>query len=706
MKYVEKSFKYGDQVFTLETGRIARQATGAVLVKASGTVVLVTVVGKGESREQRNFLPLTVNYQERYYANGRLPGGFIKRESRPSTQETLISRLIDRSLRPLFPKSYTNEIQVVATVMSLDPEILPDIPALIGAAAALELSGIPFDGALAGARVGYLDGGYVLNPSAKQLEVSELDLIVAGTKEAILMVESEAKELTEKVMLDAVMFGHRQLQAAISAIEEFAKEAGVVKSPSFTGNLSSNHEEITSRVRQLAHEDLQRVYELVDKRERSTRLGEIHSKIETQLIAELEGKGALTLGVEGTINLINGVMFELERQIVRERVLSGLPRIDGRDRETVRQISIDLGCLPRVHGSALFTRGETQALVAATLGTGSDAQIIDVPAGESSETFLLHYNFPPYCTGEVGMMGSPKRREIGHGNLARMALKNVIPDQTEFPYVIRVVSEITESNGSSSMATVCGTSLALMDAGIPIKAAVAGVAMGLIKEGDQFAVLTDILGDEDHLGDMDFKVAGTAVGITALQMDIKITGITEEIMGLALAQAKIGRIKILDLIHEKIATPRETISDFAPRITTIQIDPSKIRDVIGKGGSVIRGLIEETGASIDVKDNGIVMIASADKEAAARAREKIELITAEPELGKIYDGTVTRIMDFGAVVSFLSNKDGLVHISQIAKERVNDVRDYLTEGQAVKVKVIEVDKAGKVKLSIKEVGQN
>ncbi len=695
MKYIKKSFQYGEQIVTLETGAIARQATGAVVVSMGDTVVLVTVVAEKEAATDRDFFPLTVNYQERYYANGRLPGGFMKREGRPSTQETLISRLIDRPIRPLFPEGFTSEVQIIATVMSLDPEILPDVPALIGAAAALAVSGVPFNGPLASARVGYKNGSYFLNPTAKQLQDLDLDLVVAGTKTAILMVESEAKELTEKVMLGAVMFGHKEMQVVIDAIKEFAEEAGKTK---WDFKPSDVHQDLVKRIKQEIETSLVAAYAITDKNSRYPRLEEIRKQAVDRFVSE---------GAEANLTKehVTNIVFELERQIVRQRILGGLPRIDGRDHKTVRPIDINLGVLPRAHGSSVFTRGETQAFVAATLGTEGDAQIIDVPAGESTDTFLFHYNFPPYATGEVGMVGSPKRREIGHGNLARRALQAVIPSKEKFPYVIRVVSEITESNGSSSMASVCGGSLALMDAGVPIKAPVAGIAMGLIKEQERFAVITDILGDEDHLGDMDFKVAGTTDGITALQMDIKIDGITEEIMRIALDQAKEARFHIFNLMHAKIAAPREHISDFAPRITTMHINPEKIRDVIGKGGVVIRGLTEETGATIDIKDDGTIMIASADKLAAAEAKRRIEMITAEAEVGKIYTGKVTKIMDFGAVVSFLPNKDGLVHISQISTTRVNDVHDYLQEGQEVTVKVIEVDRSGKVRLSIKEAAE-
>ncbi len=691
MKHVKKSFQYGDHLVTLESGAVARQATGSVMVTIGDTVLLVTAVGERDTKEARDFFPLTVNYQERYYANGKLPGGFIKRESRPSTQETLISRLIDRSLRPLFPDGFTNEVQVVATLISLDPNILPDIPALLGAAAALEISGIPFQGPLAGARVGYGNGTFLLNPTAKQLEDSDLDLVVAGTEKAILMVESEARELDEVTMLGAVMFGYQQMQGALQAIREFAQEAG---KPKWNFIPQGEDRALIERIEAIAKIDLVKAYEIIDRQQRNERLKEINSA----LVEKFSSDDELI-----TSERIANIVFSLERQIVRERILDNLLRIDGRDRVSVRPIDIKLGLLPRAHGSAIFTRGETQALVTATLGTESDAQIIDAPAGEGSERFMLHYNFPPYCTGEVGNMGSPRRREIGHGNLAKRALQAVMPPKDKFPYVVRLVSEITESNGSSSMASVCGGSLALMDAGIPVKAPVAGIAMGLIKEHEKFAVLTDILGDEDHLGDMDFKVAGTSQGITALQMDIKIDGITEDIMKIALAQARDARLHIFNLMYEKIATPREQISDFAPRITTMQINPEKIRDVIGKGGSVIRSLVEETGAQIDIKDNGVVTIATADKTAAAEAMRRIEMITAEAEVGKIYEGRVTKIMDFGAVVSFLQNKDGLVHISQISTERVKSVKDHLQEGQDVRVKVIEIDRMGKVRLSMKEI---
>lgn len=691
MKQIKKSLQYGEQVITLETGIIARQATGAVVVSMGDTVVLVTVVTKRETVPERDFFPLTVNYQERYYANGKLPGGFIKRESRPSVQETLISRLIDRPLRPLFPNSFTDEVQIVATLLSLDPEFSPDILAIIGAAAAVEISGIPFKGPLAAARVGYQDGQYLLNPTVKQVKSSALDLVVAGTESAVLMVESAAHGLSEQIMLEAVMFGHSKMQAVITAIKEFAAEVGVQKWEFVPEN---TQEELLAQIKNNYLNDLGSAYETADLEGRA-------AKIET--IRE-QAMNAFAVGedVEQLQKLVIKAICELERQVVRDRILRNLPRIDGRDLTTVRPISINLGLLPRTHGSAVFTRGQTQALVVTTLATDNDAQIIDVPSGVSTERFMLHYNFPPYATGEVGILGSPKRREIGHGNLAKRALQVVMPEQEKFPYVLRVVAEITESNGSSSMATVCGASLSLMDAGVPIKAPVAGVAMGLIKEGEQFAVLTDILGDEDHLGDMDFKVAGTAQGITALQMDIKIDGITEEIMRVALDQAKTAREHILNVMQAKIAMPRQHISDFAPSITTIHINPEKIRDVIGKNGVVIRGIIEETGATIDIKDDGTVMIAAVDKRASVEAQQRIKDLTAAPEIGKTYEGKVTKVMDFGAVVEFLPNKDGLVHISQIANKRIKNIHDYLREGQVVKVRVVEIDRMGKVRLSMRE----
>jgi polyribonucleotide nucleotidyltransferase len=695
VKVIKKIFQYGDHTITIETGVIARQATGAVTISMGDTMLLVTVVGQKEAAESRDFFPLTVNYQERFYANGKLPGGFMKREGRPSTLETLTSRLIDRPLRPLFPKGFTNEVQVVATLLSLDPEIAPDILAIIGSAAALAISGIPFNGPIAAARVGYQNGAYILNPTAKQLKDSLLDLVVAGTNQAVLMVESEAKELAEDIMLGAVMFGHQQMQVVIQAIQEFASEAGKPAWDFKPANLLTN--ELTANIINTAKSIITEACSITDNRARNTKLEETQKAF----IAQHTTNAANPIP---EITLKN-IWDDVEKGIARKQILEQKIRSDGRDIQTIRPIDINLAVLPRTHGSALFTRGQTQALAVVTLGTESDAQIIDIPSGESTERFMLHYNFPPYCTGEIGMMGSPRRREIGHGNLAKRALLSVIPDKTIFPYVIRVVSEITESNGSSSMASVCGASLALMDAGVPIKAAVAGIAMGLIKENDQFVVLSDILGSEDHLGDMDFKVAGTTLGVTALQMDIKIEGITEEIMNIALNQAKAGRLHILNLMQEKIVAPREHVSDYAPRITIIKIHPEKIRDVIGKGGATIRSIIEETGATIDINDQGVVTIASIDKEAGEAALAKIASITADAEIGKVYSGKVTKIMDFGAIVNFLPGKDGLVHISQIANERVKQVTDYLHEGQVINVKVIEIDRQGKIRLSMKEINK-
>ncbi|MFA6409374.1 MAG: polyribonucleotide nucleotidyltransferase [Gammaproteobacteria bacterium] len=692
MKVIKKTFQYGNHTVNLETGYIARQATGAVLASMGDTTVLVAVVAAKEAKQDRDFFPLTVHYQERYYAGGRIPGGFMKREGRPSTIETLISRLIDRPIRPLFPKGFRNEVQIVATVMSMDPEINPDIPALLGASAALAISGVPFQGPLAGARVGYIDNAFVLNPTLSQLKTSKLDLVVAGTENAILMVESEAKELPENVMLDAVMYGHAEMQVAINAIREFAGEAG--KSAWSLVPEEANLE-LVSKIEGATSAALKQAYTITDKQSRVMELKKIRQEVAAQLINP-EDPNSPNAGQ------INGIVDDIEKRILREKVLSEKIRIDGRDTKTIRPININVGLLPRTHGSACFTRGETQAIVVATLGTGHDAQIIDVPAGESKERFMLHYNFPPYSTGETGMMSGPKRREIGHGNLAKRALQAVIPTEENFPYVLRVVSDITESNGSSSMASVCGGTLALMDAGVPIKAPVAGIAMGLIKEGERYAVLSDILGDEDHFGDMDFKVAGTIFGITALQMDIKIAGITKEIMHTALEQAKEGRVHILNLMLEKLPRPRENVSDCAPRIITIQINPEKIRDVIGKGGAVIRSIVEETGAKIDITDKGVVTIAAVDRSAAQAAIKKIESLVEEPEVGKIYTGKVVRLMDFGAFVNILPNRDGLVHISQITNKRVENVADYLSEGQEVKVKVLEIDRQGKIRLSMKE----
>ena len=690
MNPIRKEFSYGDHLVTLETGEIARQADAAVLVDMDGTVVLVTVVGLKEVTREGDFFPLTVNYQEKTYAAGRIPGGFFKREGRPSEKETLTSRLIDRPIRPLFPEGFVNEVQVVATVLSLNPEIDPDIPSIIGASAALSLSGMPFQGPIAAARVGYHDGKYLLNPTKTQLDESELELVVAGTEKAVLMVESEAKILSEEVMLGAVLFGHEQLQVAIKAIQELVQTAGVIP---WDWKPSEANEALRQAVHGTSQAQIGQAYRIAEKLERQQTLKEIRSRV----VAELTEAGQY-LEKE-----VRGALEQLEYETVRNNILNDGKRIDGRDVRTVRAISIRTGVLPRTHGSALFTRGETQALVVATLGTGRDAQLIDAIDGEYKDSFMLHYNFPPYCVGEVGMIGSPKRREIGHGRLAKRGVQAVMPNQEEFPYVVRVVSEITESNGSSSMASVCGASLALMDAGVPTKASVAGIAMGLIKEGDKFAVLSDIMGDEDHLGDMDFKVAGTLEGVTALQMDIKIDGITPEIMRVALDQAKEGRLHILAKMAESLATPRNEMSDYAPRIISFTIDPSKIREVIGKGGATIRAITEETGASIDITDDGLVKVASVDRAAGAEARRRIEAITAEVEVGKVYEGKVVRLMDFGAFVTVLPGKDGLVHISQISDEHVEKVSDKLTEGDIVRVKVLEIDRQGRVRLSMKAV---
>lgn len=694
---VDKTFQYGEHQVVLKTGDIARQANGAVLVSMGDTTVLVTVVGVLDNQDvERDFFPLTVNYQERRYAIGKIPSGFVKRENRPSTRETLISRLIDRPLRPLFPKGFSSPVQIIATVMSMDPEIDSDIPAMLGASAAVAISGIPFSEACLGAaKVGYIDNKYVLNPSVSQLANSQLDLVVAGTEHAVLMVESEARELSEEVMLNAVMFGHEQMQAAITAIKEFAAE---VAKPKWDWSPRGHDQDLVAKISEIATPLLKEAYQITSKAERRGKLEKIRALVITQLVATNTGE-------EPTENTIKCILAELEEYVVREKVINERRRIDGRDLVTIRPINTDVSILPRTHGSANFTRGETQALVITTLGTERDAQTVDGLTGEAKEIFMLHYNFPPYSVGEVGIVGTPKRREIGHGNLAKRALNPVIPDIKDFPYVIRVVSEITESNGSSSMASVCGGSLALMDAGVPIKCPVAGIAMGLIKEGDKFAVLSDILGDEDHLGDMDFKVAGTAHGITALQMDIKIDGITREIMDVALKQAKEGRVHILDIMAKTLDKPREIISDFAPRITTINISPEKIKDVIGKGGSVIRKIIEETGVEIDIAEDGSVKIAAIDQSAANAARKIIEELTAEAEVGRIYDGKVVKITDFGAFVNIFPGQDGLVHISQIAHERINNVSDKLHEGQVVKVKVLEIDRMGKVKLSMKEIEQ-
>ncbi|MFL9611395.1 polyribonucleotide nucleotidyltransferase [Methylobacillus sp. Pita2] len=690
MTAIKKTITYGQHELTLETGEIARQADGAVMVSYGDTVVLVSVVGKREVKAGQDFFPLTVDYQEKTYAAGKIPGGFFKREGRPSEKETLTSRLIDRPLRPLFPEAFYNEVQVVATVMSSDPEIDADIPAIIGASAALAISGIPFYGPIGAARVGYINGEYVLNPTASQLKETALDLVVAATDSAVLMVESEAKELPEDVMLGSVVYGHEQMQAVINVINELAAEVG--KEPWDWAPPEPNTE-LISKVEALAGADINEAYKIKSKGARSSKLDEIKNRVLGELITEETSTAEA--------NEIKGALFNLEAKVVRTQILNGEPRIDGRDTRTVRPISIRTGVLPRTHGSALFTRGETQALVVATLGTGRDEQIIDALQGEYADRFMLHYNMPPYATGETGRVGTPKRREIGHGRLAKRALLAVLPSQEEFGYTIRVVSEITESNGSSSMASVCGGCLSLLDAGVPLKAQVAGIAMGLIKEGNRVAVLTDILGDEDHLGDMDFKVAGTESGITALQMDIKITGITAEIMRVALSQAKEGRLHILGLMKEAVGEKPQELSAFAPRIITMKINPEKIRDVIGKGGAVIRALTEETGTTIDIEEDGTIKIGCISAEAGEEAKRRIEVITAEVEVGQVYDGTVLKLLDFGAIVSLLPGKDGLLHISQIAHQRVNAVADFLKEGQVVKVKVLEVDDKGRVRLSAK-----
>ncbi|MCH7981616.1 MAG: polyribonucleotide nucleotidyltransferase [Proteobacteria bacterium] len=693
MNSTTKTFQYGEHQVSLTTGGIARQADGAVLVNMAETIVLVTAVGRKEADPGRDFFPLTVNYQEKTYAAGKIPGGFFKREGRPAEKETLVCRLIDRPIRPLFPKGFKNEVQVIATVMSLNPEVDADIPALIGASAALAISGMPFAGPIGAAKVSYIDGNYVLNPSVSATRESDLELVVAGTKDAVLMVESEANSLSEEIMLGAVMFGHEQMQIAISTINELAAEVG---KPAWDWVAPAEDEELAAAVATQAQGGMTAAYMITDKQERQAAVADVKAAA----VAELASDGDDARWSAGDVM---SATYKLEKNTVRQRIIAGEPRIDGRDKSTVRPINIDVGLLPRAHGSAVFTRGETQAIVAVTLGTGRDAQIVDAITGEYKDNFMLHYNFPPFCVGETGFVGSPKRREIGHGKLARRSIEAVLPSQDDFGYVIRVVSEITESNGSSSMASVCGTSLALMDAGVPIKAPVAGVAMGLIKEGDDFAVLTDILGDEDHLGDMDFKVAGTEEGITALQMDIKIQGITREIMDLALAQAKEARLHILAEMAKVIDKPREEMSEWAPTIITIKIDPEKIRDVIGKGGSTIRSITEETGASVDIDNDGTIKIASVDGASGKEALRRIELITADVEVGRIYDGKVARLMDFGAFVTILPGKDGLVHISQICNERVEKVSDKLAEGDLVKVKVLEVDRQGRVRLSMKEV---
>ncbi len=687
---IKKTFAYGAHTVTIETGEVARQAGGAVIVNMDDTMVLATVVAAKEARPGQDFFPLTVDYVEKFYAAGRIPGGFFKREGRPTEKETLTCRLIDRPIRPLFPDGFYNEVQIIVTVLSLNPEVDSDIPAMIGASAALAISGVPFNGPIGACRVGYQDGEYLLNPTATQLRTSELNLVVAGTETAVLMVESEARELSEEIMLGSVVYGHEQMQAAIRAINELVEVAG---KPEWDWKPAPRNDALIARIKDLAQADLEAAFSITSKQARTERVNEIRSKT----IA------AITEGAEDvpSSNELKDIFHELEAGIVRSRILNGEPRIDGRDTRTVRPIDIRVGLLPRTHGSALFTRGETQALVIATLGTGRDEQIIDAIGGEYRENFLLHYNFPPFCTGETGRVGITKRREVGHGRLAKRALVAALPAAEDFSYTIRVVSEITESNGSSSMASVCGGSLAMMDAGVPLKAHVAGIAMGLIKDGNRFAVLTDILGDEDHLGDMDFKVAGTENGVTALQMDIKIQGITKEIMQVALAQAGEGRLHILAQMKQALASHRGEVSQFAPRMITMKINPEKIRDVIGKGGAVIRGLQDETGAVIEINDDGNITISCVSSEGAQAAKAKIEAITAEAEVGKVYDGTVVRLLDFGAIVNILPGKDGLLHISQIANERVNAVTDYLSEGQAVRVKVLETDDRGKIRLSMK-----
>ena len=695
MAKVSKSFQYGNHTVTLETGEIARQASGAVVVSMAGTVVLVTAVAAAKAREGQDFFPLTVDYQEKFYSAGRIPGGFFKREGRPTEKETLTSRLIDRPIRPLFPEEFRNEVQVIATVLSLNPEVDGDIPALIGASAALMLAGIPFKGPIGAARVGYANGQYLLNPTVSELKTSDLDLVVAGTANAVLMVESEAKLLSEDVMLGAVMFGHRQMQAAIGAINEFVAEAG---RKTFHWEAPPRNDALFDSINGVIGDRLAKAFAIRDKLERRDAIAAIRADVRAGI--------AETMASHGWTDAEFAAAFgEIEYRTMRDGVLKSKVRIDGRKLDDIRPISVRIGVLPRTHGSALFTRGETQALVSVTLGTTRDAQIIDAPEGESKDTFLFHYNFPPFSVGETGRMAGPKRREIGHGRLAKRGVQAVKPSIEAFPYVLRVVSEITESNGSSSMASVCGSSLAMMDAGVPLKAPVAGIAMGLVKEGDEFVVLSDILGDEDHLGDMDFKVAGTAEGVSALQMDIKIDGITEEIMRTALEQAKRGRLHILGEMGKVITTSRTEMSEYAPRLITMKIHPDKIREVIGKGGATIRSITEETGATIDINDDGTVVIASVNRDAGDAARKRIEQIVSDVEPGRIYEGKVAKLMDFGAFVTILPGKDGLVHVSQISNERVEKVSDKLKEGDIVKVKVLEVDKQGRIRLSMKAVDE-
>ena len=685
---VVKTFQWGQHTVTMETGEIARQSSGAVLLNMDDTVVLATVVGAKTAKEGQDFFPLTVDYIEKTYSAGKIPGGFFRREGRPSEGETLISRLIDRPIRPLFPEGFYNEVQVVVHVMSINPDVPADIPALIASSAALAISGIPFNGPMGAARVGYRDGQYLLNPNRSEQTTSELDLIVAGTQAAVLMVESEAQQLSESVMLGAVVYGHEQSQIAINAIQELVRDAG---KPEWDWKPAAKNDALIAKLQSLAEGPLRDAYQIRQKQARSTKIKEVVANVMTQLAAE------------GEVNEVEvgNLLFEIEAKIVRSQILNGEPRIDGRDTRTVRPIEIRNGVLPRTHGSALFTRGETQALVVATLGTARDEQIIDALEGEYRDRFMFHYNMPPFATGETGRVGTPKRREIGHGRLAKRALVPVLPSMEEFAYSIRLVSEITESNGSSSMASVCGGCLALMDAGVPVKAHVAGVAMGLILDGNRFAVLTDILGDEDHLGDMDFKVAGTANGITALQMDIKVQGITKEIMQVALAQAQEGRLHILSKMQEAMSSVRTELSEHAPRMVTFKIHPDKIREVIGKGGATIQALTKETGCSIDIKDDGTVTIASTSAEGMAQAKAKIEGITAEAEVGKVYEGPVVKLLEFGALVNILPGKDGLLHISEISTERVKDVKDFLQEGQVVRVKLLAADERGRLRLSMK-----
>lgn len=698
MTKIVKSFKFGNHQITLETGQIARQATGSVIVRMDETVMLVTCVAAKEAVPGRDFFPLTVNFITKTYSMGKIPGGFLKREGRPSEMETLVSRLIDRPLRPCFPEGFTNEVQIVVTVLSYDPNAMADIPAIIGASAAVGLAGLPFTGPVASARVGFKEGQYVLNPSLSELENSDLDLVVAGTRDAVLMVESDAKQLSEEAMLGAVIFGHEQMQVAIRAIEELIQEAGTT---AWSWEPPQVRTDLVKTIQDAMHDRVAEAYKIRDKKQRQLKISELRAEIIEKLCVP-----DAPAELENTKEMVKNYFHDLEKKVVREQILSGEPRIDGRDNETVRPITIELGILPRVHGSALFTRGETQAIVVTTLGTERDSQIIDDLHGNRRDEFMFHYNFPPFSVGETGMMGSPKRREIGHGRLARRATERVVPKLGEFPYVVRVVSEITESNGSSSMASVCGASLSLMDAGVPIKAPVAGIAMGLIKEGNQFAILTDILGDEDHLGDMDFKVAGTEQGVTALQMDIKISGITKEIMERALSQALKARLHILKIMKTAIDAPRTDLSPYAPRIVTVSIKPDKIGDVIGKGGATIREITEKTNCTIDISDDGLIKIAAVNSEDVEKARQWIEDITTDLEIGQVYEGPVVKIMEFGAFVAALPGRQGLVHISQISQEHVKDVHDFLKEGQIVKVKVIEIDRQGRVRLSMKELLQN